>query len=132
MIYLLDTHVLLWWVLNEPVREYEFKARIEESVRKGNPVGIAAITLWEIATLVEHGRIRLAGSVELLIEQIEQHPSVHIVPLTGKIALESARLGKNFPKDPADRLIAATARCHGLRLVTADERIRSSGSVALA
>ena len=45
------------------------------------------------------------------------------------VAAESARLGRDFPKDPADRIIAATARCHGLRLMTADENIRRWGKV---
>ena len=51
--------------------------------------------------------------------------------LTGRIAAESTRLGSAFPNDPADQLIAATARCHGLMLLTADERIVESGVVAV-
>jgi PIN domain nuclease of toxin-antitoxin system len=62
----------------------------------------------------------------------EGHPAVRILPLTGRIALESTRLGEAFPRNPADRIIAATARCHALRLMTADARIRDSKAVALA
>jgi PIN domain nuclease of toxin-antitoxin system len=52
-----------------------------------------------------------------------------VLPITAAVAAESARLGRDFPKDPADRIIVATARCHGLRLVTADEHIRRWGKV---
>jgi PIN domain nuclease of toxin-antitoxin system len=52
-----------------------------------------------------------------------------ILPLTAKIAAESVRLGDDFPNDPADQIIVATARCHNLTLITADERIRKWGKV---
>jgi PIN domain nuclease of toxin-antitoxin system len=51
------------------------------------------------------------------------------LPLTTKIAAESVRLGEDFPNDPADQIIVATARCHNLTLITADERIRKWGKV---
>ncbi len=94
-------------------------------------MGVSPISFWEIALLHAHGRIRLARSLEATIEFIETHRSVETVAPTGRIALDSTRLGANFPRDPADRLIAATARCHGLRLMTADDRIRTSGAVAI-
>lgn len=54
-----------------------------------------------------------------------------VMPLTARIALESTRLGARFPSDPVDQLIAATARCHALTLLTADERLIESGAVAV-
>jgi PIN domain nuclease of toxin-antitoxin system len=130
--YLVDTHIALWWWLDDaalPARDAEI---LEESALRSQVVGLSAISLWEIAILVEKGRIRLTGSVDALLEDIERHPAVDVLPLTARVALESTRLGPSFPRDPADRIIAATARCHGLRLMTADERIRDSGVVALA
>ncbi len=53
------------------------------------------------------------------------------LPLTASIAVESVRLGDDFHRDPADQIIVATARCHGLTLITADERIRKWGKVNL-
>jgi PIN domain nuclease of toxin-antitoxin system len=52
-----------------------------------------------------------------------------VLPITAKIAAESVRLGDEFPRDPADQIIAATARCHGLTLMTSDKRIRNWGRV---
>lgn len=132
MIYLLDTHVLAWWLRNHPALDQELRSKIDGSMREGHPTGVAAITLWELAMLAEYGRLRLFASIDLVLGRIESHPGIRVLPLTGRVAIESTRLGRTFPKDPADRLIAATARCHGLRLMTADERIRNSGAVALA
>jgi PIN domain nuclease of toxin-antitoxin system len=68
---------------------------------------------------------------EVWLEQLENHPLLAVLPLTARIAAESVRLGEDFPKDPADQIIVATARCHSLRLVTADQRIRRWGKVPL-
>jgi PIN domain nuclease of toxin-antitoxin system len=66
-----------------------------------------------------------------LFHDLETHPQIELFALTPQIALESTRLGPKFHTDPADQIIAATARVHGLRLVTADHRIRKSGVVAV-
>ncbi len=92
-------------------------------------LGVAAITLWEIAELCERGRLVLSTTLDALFEHIGDSARLTVIPLDGRVALESTRLGPNFHRDPADQLIAATARVHGLRLVTADLRIRSSGVV---
>jgi PIN domain nuclease of toxin-antitoxin system len=128
---LLDTHALLWWLgggvgLSE-VQENAIRA--EEA--QGRPLAVASISLWEIAKLVERGRISIHGSLDVLFETLETLPTLRFLPLTPRIALESTRLPAPFPRDPADQLIAATARVHGLRLVTADERIRETGVVAV-
>jgi PIN domain nuclease of toxin-antitoxin system len=54
---------------------------------------------------------------------------IRVLPMTSRIAVESVRLGPDFPKDPADQIIVATARCHGLSLITADEDIRRWGKL---
>ena len=69
--------------------------------------------------------------MDQLFRDVETHPQIDLYPLTPRIALESTRLGPKFHADPADQIIAATARVHGLRLVTADHRIRTSGVVAV-
>ena len=56
----------------------------------------------------------------------------HVLPLNGAVILESSRLGIAFPKDPADQLIVATARHHGMQLMTVDEGIIKSGKVLVA
>ena len=129
---LLDTHVLLWWLDASPEFPEPFRDRIERALQSGEMLGVSAISLWEIAKLFERGRLELDLALDEVLQVVESHPSVRVLPLTAQIAAESTRLGRTFPKDPADQLIAATARCHELRLLTADEGIRRSKVVALA
>jgi PIN domain nuclease of toxin-antitoxin system len=126
---LLDTHALLWW-MDPPGRlSTEQQRVISDAQTDGEILAIAAVTLWEIAKLVASRRLSFAESIETLVLRFEHHPELRILPLDGRVAIESTQLGDAFPKDPADQLIAATARVHGLRLVTADEHIRRSGVV---
>ena len=68
--------------------------------------------------------------IDVVLRGIEQHPLIRIIRLDAYVARESTMLGTSMQKaDPADQLIVATARVHGLRLVTADDRIRKSGLV---
>ena len=131
MTLLLDTHVLLWWLLDVPKLQPEQVAALERAEQTGEALGIATISLWEIAKLVERGRLTLHRRVDEFIEEIEQCREVSVLGLTARVAVESTRLGASFPRDPADQIIAATARVLGLRLVTADRRIRSSGVVSI-
>jgi PIN domain nuclease of toxin-antitoxin system len=62
--------------------------------------------------------------LDVWLDSIDSHPFLTILPLTARNAAESVRLGDDFPNDPADQIIVATARCHNLTLITADERIR--------
>lgn len=131
MRHLLDTHVAIWW-LTDDRRLTRAHARVLERAEQGGaPVALSAISLWEIAKLVERRRIELDQTIDESLAQLETHPSLTILPLSARIAVESTRLGARFPADPVDQLIAATARCHALTLLTADERIIESGAVAV-
>jgi PIN domain nuclease of toxin-antitoxin system len=85
----------------------------------------------EFATMMQRRRVDVEMSLDVWLDSIESHPLITVLPLTTKIAAESVRLGDDFPRDPADQIIVATARCHGLTLITADERIRKWGKVNL-
>ena len=128
---LLDTHVLVWWLLGEGPLAPEQEAALESAETGGEVLGLAAVSLWEIAKLCERQRLVLATTPDAFLERIEADRRIAVLPLNGRVALESTRLGSRFHRDPTDQLIAATARVHGLRLVTADERIRASGAVAV-
>jgi PIN domain nuclease of toxin-antitoxin system len=128
---LLDTHALLWWLTDERRLSQAQRESLEIATRSGERLGLSVICFWEIAKLLERGRLRLPRSADQLFEELETHPELDIYPLTPRISLESTRLGPRFHADPADQIIAATARVHGLRLVTADDRIRRSGVVAV-
>ena len=132
MTYLLDTHVVIWWLTDDRKLSKRHAKLLEQSERSGRAIGLSAISLWEIAKLVERERIELTQSVDDSLEQLETSAFVSILPLTGRVAIESTRLGARFHSDPIDQLIVATARCHGLTLLTVDERIIESGVVAVA
>jgi PIN domain nuclease of toxin-antitoxin system len=128
--HILDTHVLVWWLNDDRKLSREHARTIARDEQDGTRIAISAISLWEIAKLVERGKIVLAQAVDEALADVEASPCFEVLPLTSRIAIESTRLGANFPPDPADQLVAATARCHGLTLLTADERILESGVVA--
>jgi PIN domain nuclease of toxin-antitoxin system len=130
--YLLDTHVVIWWLNDDRKLPKTHVKLLERSERSGSTMGISAISLWEIAKLVERGRLDLTQSVDESLELLETSALVTILPLTARVAVESTRLGGRFHADPIDQLIVATARCHGLTLLTVDERIIESGVVAVA
>jgi PIN domain nuclease of toxin-antitoxin system len=120
----LDTHVLLWWVndqstLSEPARNAINLAVGAKSVQ------VSSISAWEIAMLVERGRLRLALDVRDWLYRCESLPFLHFMPVTNAIAVESVRL-PDFPHaDPADRIIAATALSLGAPLITKDDKLRN-------
>lgn len=131
MKHLLDTHVAIWW-LTEDRRLTRAHARVlDRAEQSGVPLGLSVISLWEIAKLVERGRLELDQTIDESLAQLEAHPALTVLPLSARIAVESTRLGARFPSDPVDQIIAATARCHALTLLTVDERIRGSGAVAV-
>ena len=117
----LDTHIWVWWVHGDErltASQLEFIQNNEDE-----EIGISAISLWEIAKLVENGKLELPVSLEKWFKQALSYPGVQIIELTPEIAAESTRLPGEFHKDPADQIIVATARIMKCKLVTSDERI---------
>jgi PIN domain nuclease of toxin-antitoxin system len=128
-VYLLDTHVLFWWTA-EPARLAPAQRRALNDAESSNArLSISAISLWELAMLVTRGRIEVSAPLDIWLAELESDPAIAVIPITARVAFEAVRLGPGFPADPADRIIAATAICHGLTLLTADRRIRDAGEV---
>jgi len=118
----LDTHVLVWTAEGDKRIGSIAGAKIEET-RQTDRIGIAAITPWEIAMLVEKGRLRFALDVGVWLDKVLAKQGVDLLPIEPAIAVDSVRLPGNFHVDPADRFIVATARFWRVPLVTADRKI---------
>ncbi|MCC6953329.1 MAG: type II toxin-antitoxin system VapC family toxin [Deltaproteobacteria bacterium] len=104
---------------------------LEALEERKEPIGFAAISLWELARMHQAGLLDTVDPLEIFLHGIETHPLIAVIPLSATIAAESVALPEGFHKDPADRLIVATSRCHNLRLLTADKQIRKWGKVPL-
>ena len=123
---LLDTHVLLWMSLDPKKLSKKAREAILDA-RAKDGVAVAAITLWELAWLAENGRVQVSGTVEAFVRGCVS--KVIIRPITCEIAVHAVQLPSDYPEDPQDRLIGATARVEGLPLVTADTDILGSKAV---
>ena len=122
---LLDTHALIWWLL-EPARLSRRAASVIRRARRGGGLAIAAMTLWEVAAMFARGQIVPRGGVEASLRDLIKESGAEVKPITTEIAVLATQFPEDFPHDPADRLIAATARAEGMALVTRDERLRRS------
>ncbi|MBI1816356.1 MAG: type II toxin-antitoxin system VapC family toxin [Deltaproteobacteria bacterium] len=131
MNYLLDTHAWLWGVLGD-ARLGRQARRAVASAAERTKIGLAAISLKEAAWLLAHQRIVLSAQASAWPDWLRaaaSAPGLEVLPLTVEIAIASEQLPASFPKDPADRLIVATARRHGLTLITADSALRGQAHV---
>ena len=118
---ILDTHIWVWWVHgNEQLTQKQSKA-IQDN--EDDVIGVSAISCWEVAKLVEAGRLGLSTPVEKWIEQAMGYPGIRLLDLSPEISIESTRLPGEFHRDPADQIIVATARIYNCPLLTADGRI---------
>ena len=117
----LDTHALVWWVSGGPLsaRARDVIARHERS----RSLHASSISVWEIATLVAQGRLELTLDVVEWIARVEAIEGLRFVTVDNRIALASTRLPGEPPRDPADRILVATARSLDAPLVTRDARL---------
>lgn len=122
---LLDTHTWIWWVDGNARLDARTLKRLDGLSAAERP-RLSAISLWEAATLVTLGRLGWRTSFDSWIVRAAAPATVEILPITAEIAVEVARLPETFQRDPADRIIVATARVHQLALATSDRLIRDA------
>jgi PIN domain nuclease of toxin-antitoxin system len=117
---LLDTHIWIWWVDDSPRLSQRHRQIIQE--RQDDGLGISIYSCWEIAKLVEYGKLELKFSIEDWLEIALSYPNLHALDLTVPIIIKSTQL-PGFHKDPADQIIVATSILLEIPLLTADRKI---------
>jgi PIN domain nuclease of toxin-antitoxin system len=125
---ILDTHIWIWWLEGSAQLPPDYRAYLTSE--SSNGFGICAISGWEVAKLVEHGKVSFALPIEQWFIQAVDPPMV-LIPLTWEVAVEATRLPGSFHRDPADQMIVATARLFDCPLVTVDRKIRAYPHVRL-
>ena len=120
----LDTHALVWWANGDAALSKKAKNAIEREL-DGGQIMVSAISAWEIAMLVAHEKLVLSMDVPSWLSTVGQIEAVRFVPVDVEIGVKSTALPGEFHKDPADRMIVATARKLNVPLVTRDEKIRA-------
>jgi PIN domain nuclease of toxin-antitoxin system len=125
---LLDTHALVWWA-TEPARLSVKAQRAAQKAAAGNELAASAMSLFEIATLLRRGRLQLGIQADRWLQALRSLPELVIEPVSAEIACVAGALPAEFPGDPADRIIAATARVLDAKLITADDRLRAALNV---
>ena len=120
---LLDTHIALWLDSGDDALRPPTRALIDDCWQNGGTILLSAVSVWEIALLVDTRRIDLDLPIEAWITRFIQRPGVEALPLGHSAASRSYRLYHLDHRDPADRLLIATAIELACPLVTYDERI---------
>ena len=124
---LLDTHFWLWLQAGDRRKFTARAARMVEQAAHRSGLLISIISIWEVGVLQAKGRVKLNADVDSWVREALKIPGLQLLPLTPEIALASSRLPGNLHGDPADRIIAATSRDHGARLLTRDEALLEYG-----
>ena len=117
---LIDTHIFVWWT-SDPERLRSSHREVLST--RAERFALSVISCWEVAKLVEYGRLDLDRPVlEWIVSALERH-HLELLPLTPTIAVESTQLPDPFHRDPADQIIVATARINEIPLLTEDSKI---------
>jgi len=121
---LLDSHVFVWLANGDPQLGPEGKEKIREAFHSES-LFLSPISLWEIALKASRGRLSFDRPLRPWMTEALRLTKTHLVPLTAEVALDCAELPADFHGDPADRIIASTARTNALVLFTHDTKLLS-------
>ena len=119
----LDTHILVWWAGGTGDLSARSRRAIESTLADEGEIIVSSISAWEVAMLVQKGRLVLSMELERWLDEVSAIEGVRFHAVDNEIAMKSAILPGEFHKDPADRMLVATARKLAVPLVTADEKI---------
>jgi len=124
---LLDTHCWLWTEFGDVEKFSRRARRLIETAAQSGELRVSVISVWEVGMLQAKGRLKLKMSCAEWVHQALATPGLSLASLTPEIAIESSRLPGELHADPADRILIATARVNGARLLTKDERLLDYG-----
>jgi PIN domain nuclease of toxin-antitoxin system len=124
---LLDTHVVVWLASGDARLSRQAQAAIDEARRSVRGLAISDFTLFELSMLFRKKQFSLTVTPDSFLGETERR--FVILPITANVALQAFALPASYPKDPADRIVGATALVEDVPLVTADRQIRSSRAV---
>lgn len=127
LLILADTHIVVWLAFDQAKLSRTARTTIDRARKNSDGLAISAITLLELAALVGKSRIHLGISLESFLQEVETRFAV--LPISSRACARTTTLPAAYPKDPADRIIGATALVEGLALLTADREIRRSKAV---
>jgi PIN domain nuclease of toxin-antitoxin system len=127
---LLDTHMWVWWLTPQSALTDSERESLDAEASRGE-LFLAAISLWEAQMLHAKGRLELPVSFADWLKRAAGPQTVSVIPLDVRVVLALDKVAPSFHGDPADRLIVATARTHGMELATRDANIRRSRLVKL-
>jgi PIN domain nuclease of toxin-antitoxin system len=119
---LLDTCAAIW-IMNKMPLSIASRKAIQKAYRANAGVYVSPFTAWEVGMLVSKGRLTLTILPDAWFDSLIAMPGIRLAPLTPKILLASSALPGTPPADPADRIIAATARALGHILITRDAKL---------
>jgi PIN domain nuclease of toxin-antitoxin system len=123
---LLDTHTAIWLTENQPIASAAVEA-IDAAYQAGTMLFVSAITAWEVGLLVSRNRLSLVAKPERWFQRLLTIPGVRLADLSPDILIASSFLPGTPPRDPADRIILATARDLGATLITRDRALLKYG-----
>ena len=120
---LLDTHCWLWAQLGKLDRLSRHAVTAIRAAESTGNLRVSVISVWELGMLESHGRVALPMNIRSWVHEALRKSGISLVPLTPEIAIESSNLPGNLHGDPADRILAATARAWNATLLTKDQRL---------
>lgn len=120
----LDTHALIWWVNGDDRLSKPALEAIKNEINKDDGlIFVSSITTWEIALLIDKGRLSLTMDIDDWIHTVSAIEKVKFVAVENDTLIQSVRLPGIFHPDPADRIITALARQYAIPLITSDRKI---------
>ena len=120
--FLLDTCAAMYLVAKEPIASAALEA-MGRAADSGMPLRVSPITAWEIGMMAGRGRFKSSLTPQRWFETLRTRPGITLCELTAELLLESWFLPGNFHRDPADRIIVATAREYGFTVMTRDRAL---------